>query len=402
MAICRRRVVNVPANDSETSHQVSARDAYILVDCSQMGSDNYMVYLPTAVGNEGMEVWVVKQDSNEASQVQIVPEDDEEIDGEDTWNIAYQFHAVHLVSDGENWWVAATFGGFGVDDQFDHISANSATIANSLTLSTGSEANMLGIMLLAMLKLGSTVVAFADSPYTVPTAAGSNSVILANTASGSIVANLPAIATLTRARVAVVQKTSASNIVTIVPNGSDTINGAASSILRANGETIVLYVPAAGTDWKVLSWSGKSNVIHVSGTTVANVSTAETDLANVTIPANTVDKEGKELILQAGGTIGSDTIRLRAYLGASLIYDSGSGVHNGMWLINVTIQRVASSDSRVLGTLHISDPTATGYEGPLVTTIARDFTTDLVLRVTAVGTASNKVDLRAIKIFTRE
>lgn len=91
----------------------------------------------------------------------------------------------------------------------------------------------------------------ADSPYTV--VAGDN-VIFVNTAAGNVVVNLPTAASSRGRYLTVKKRTADANTVTVTPNGADTIDGGATSVIPggARGWNTVIG-PTTGADWAVIS-----------------------------------------------------------------------------------------------------------------------------------------------------
>ena len=85
-----------------------------------------------------------------------------------------------------------------------------------------------------------------DSPYTVNK---NDSVILANTTGGSITINLLAAEQMKEKRL-IVKKTAAANTVTIDPNGSETIDGAAT--LAWTTQYVSRDIVSDGSNWFVV------------------------------------------------------------------------------------------------------------------------------------------------------
>lgn len=95
-----------------------------------------------------------------------------------------------------------------------------------------------------------TKVTFAMSPYTVLAA---DSLIQANTTGGAITLNLPA---GVDGKVYTIKDgigLAGTSAITIVPNGAQTIEGAASLVLNHSFDSVELYYDAATTSWKVLA-----------------------------------------------------------------------------------------------------------------------------------------------------
>jgi len=73
---------------------------------------------------------------------------------------------------------------------------------------------------------------FADSPYTVLI---TDDYISVDTSAGTVVINLLALATAPRKPLSIKLSTGAPNVVTLTPNGSDTIDNAADLSIASNG-----------------------------------------------------------------------------------------------------------------------------------------------------------------------
>ncbi len=100
-------------------------------------------------------------------------------------------------------------------------------------------------------------VAFADSPYSVPTTTGRNLLIKADATNGSITINLPAVASAkVGARISVVRADTTSNTVTLDGSGSETIGGAATFTLakRVTGSANLSAVTleSSGAEWLII------------------------------------------------------------------------------------------------------------------------------------------------------
>lgn len=89
-------------------------------------------------------------------------------------------------------------------------------------------------------------IAFINSPYTIT---GIN-FYRCDTTAGNITINLKPVGDNLN-RVIIIQKTFATNTVTVVPDGTDTINAASSYVLTSLNQTI--KIQATGTDWILLS-----------------------------------------------------------------------------------------------------------------------------------------------------
>lgn len=79
-----------------------------------------------------------------------------------------------------------------------------------------------------------------------------NSLVLINSAAAVQAANLPAVGATEDGYVCTVKREGAGNVVNVVPNGADTIDGAASFVLASDKDAIELVYVDASTDWKVV------------------------------------------------------------------------------------------------------------------------------------------------------
>jgi len=95
-----------------------------------------------------------------------------------------------------------------------------------------------------------TSITVADSPYTVTE---DDIYIDADASGGSITVNLPA---GIEGRIINVKNSSSSgsNIVTVVPDGTETVDGAASAILQPTPtrESITIVYKESATDWRIV------------------------------------------------------------------------------------------------------------------------------------------------------
>ena len=100
-------------------------------------------------------------------------------------------------------------------------------------------------------------IAAADSPYT---ALALDTLLLVNTVAGNITLNLPAAASYT-GKPYIVKKISAVNILTIDPNGAETINGYSSLKFK---ELKTLIIISDGSNWRLITLLG-SETNHFFG-----------------------------------------------------------------------------------------------------------------------------------------
>lgn len=133
--------------------------------------------------------------------------------------------------------------------------------------------------------------------------------------------------------------------------------------------------------------------LNVNTTAVGNVGTGEDNLITYSIPAATVNTNGDTIKWRGAGTFANsvNTKRLRAYLGASLLFDTGvlAITLASDWSIEGEIIRTGATTQKAVTTLRSSD---TGV------TVAIDYTTPgetlanaLTLKLTGEATADNDI-----------
>jgi len=161
----------------------------------------------------------------------------------------------------------------------------------------------------------------------------------------------------------------------------------------------LLTVSAAGV---LATWAGAGTlqanhggVLDVNTTTTSNTGTGETDLLSFTLPQNTLNTNGDFVRVEGSGTfeVSANNKQLRFYIDNTVLFDTTAlgfaAATASSWRVTVTIIRTASNLQSVIAQFVSSDAilnaTAT-YTGS-----AEDLTTNLVLKFTGQGGASDEV-----------
>ncbi len=137
------------------------------------------------------------------------------------------------------------------------------------------------------------------------------------------------------------------NTLQIFPASGDTIDGAAAnaSVFLEAGES-VLFIGGGTTNWDTYPRMRRAFKSLVNNTaSVGNVLGGEDDLITYSMPANTLRVNGDRAVFETAGTFANATVRLRAYLGADLLFDSGAFASGGAadWRMRVTIIRTGAA-----------------------------------------------------------
>ena len=231
--------------------------------------------------------------------------------------------------------VTATAAGSNTDVQFNNSGVLGAS--GNLTFNTGT--NLFTVN--GNFKIDSngnhslatrTVTA---STYTIDASAPfRDDVIYANTGSGpnDITITLPASGTSTAKRDIYIEKVAASHVVTIVPNGSDTINGQASIQLTDNTQSVHLESMGTGTAGE---WSATFNFIDSSYVSPIDVTVATTaNLSNTdgTSYSNGSSGVGATITENTNGALVVDGVTL-AVNNTVLVKDQSTNLQNGVYTV---------------------------------------------------------------------
>jgi hypothetical protein len=140
-----------------------------------------------------------------------------------------------------------------------------------------------------------------------------------------------------------------------IPVATD-VNWRIGDIIR-NTTTPAVGVPEKWT-CKVAGAGGTANqfqasytygVLSINTTAVGNVGTGEDTLISYSLPANTLAANGDAVEIEAGFSFANDTDtkRVKLYLDASLLFDSGaSGHQDGGMVIRVVVRRHSSTEAK--------------------------------------------------------
>lgn len=125
---------------------------------------------------------------------------------------------------------------------------------------------------------------------------------------------------------------------------------------------------------------------------VDNVAPAESDLVSYTLPANTLGENNDFVKLVAFGSFATNgnNKRVRAYLGATALFDSGAfAFSNESWRLECIIYRTGAATQKAITSFHASS----SLFAPIVNyvTAAEDFTTNLDIKCT--GEAASNADI---------
>ena len=133
---------------------------------------------------------------------------------------------------------------------------------------------------------------------------------------------------------------------------------------------------------------------HVNTVPVSNSGTGEVDLMTTTLPAGLLNPGGAGLRVRGWGT--GTTVstavsrRLRMYFGATVVADTGAVNIPTQWQLDATILRTSSTAQEAFGT-HMWSSGGTGVAGGIRSAPIEGLSTAIVVRVTALCTASTGV-----------
>lgn len=154
----------------------------------------------------------------------------------------------------------------------------------------------------------------------------------------------------------------------------------------------------AGTGTATTTVGGTLNV-NITG--VGNVGAGEDDLMTYAVPANVLATNKDYIEIQAEGTFATslNNKQLKAYFGATAIFDSGSLAITTQtdWTLRCTIIRTAATTQRANCFLNTSNATLSSYAK--VTTPTETLSGAVTFKTT--GTATDDNDIRTESIITR-
>jgi hypothetical protein len=125
-----------------------------------------------------------------------------------------------------------------------------------------------------------------------------------------------------------------------------------------------------------------------SGTPVGNIGAGVDDLISLTVPANTLYKNGQALRVYAWGLMGADGNNKEIILkfDGTTIIDSGVlTTNNKAWFLEALILRTAAAAQVAFGKMTVDTTPITGLRSSLT----KDPTTDLIMKVTGETTTTD-------------
>jgi len=135
--------------------------------------------------------------------------------------------------------------------------------------------------------------------------------------------------------------------------------------------------------------------LHVNTTAVGNVGTGEDDLMTYSMPANTLEANGRTIRVTMGGTLGGSagnkTIKL--YFGSAQILTlTNSGSTTRYWFIEMLVARSASNEQKIIATLTLSTDIAASFDAShSAETSTEADTSTIIIKATGEGTSNNDV-----------
>jgi hypothetical protein len=123
---------------------------------------------------------------------------------------------------------------------------------------------------------------------------------------------------------------------------------------------------------------------------VTNVTTSETDLYSLTIPANFITTTGEKLTASYSGEMVSGNAKeIRVYFAGTQLFSSGSIVAGSNadddWLVNVLVIRTGASTARAV----VTGPFASGIEpNQQVDITGITWSNSNILKITGTGVAN--------------
>ena len=142
--------------------------------------------------------------------------------------------------------------------------------------------------------------------------------------------------------------------------------------------------------------AGKGGVLAVSVTPVGNVGAGIDDLISMTLPANTLYKNGQGIRIRAWGTYAANGASKQVILvfGGTNIVDMLAVVQNNtFWRLEATIHRVSAGNQDCSG--HFNHSTVSGTTFVATT---KNEATDLIIKVTGESVSNNDIVQRGMFI----
>jgi len=148
-------------------------------------------------------------------------------------------------------------------------------------------------------------------------------------------------------------------------------------------------------------WANVGGTIAFTHTQTGNGAGAETNLISTSVEGNTLDVNGSGLSIKGGGTIGAGVSadkRIRAYFGATTIFDTGAlSLTTADWDLSCTIIRTGAATQKALCRFQSDNAGLTSdvdYSTP-----AETLSGAVTLRVTGAGTNASDVVGEFFKVF---
>lgn len=164
-----------------------------------------------------------------------------------------------------------------------------------------------------------------------------------------------------------------------IPDATDTLVGKATTDTLTN-KTLTDSLHNAGTGTETFRPSGTINLDTTAASTIAD--TAETTLITYTLPANTLDANGKGVRIRVAGNTKNDanTKTIRLYFGATVLMsnDVTTAPNNQSWEFEAEVFRTAATTQKAIsrGTVAAVQQTTT-YTGA-----GETLTSTVVIKVT--------------------
>lgn len=175
--------------------------------------------------------------------------------------------------------------------------------------------------------------------------------------------------------------------------------------LEAQTGNLWVKYGTSNTAWRAAETvvQGGVFVLNQQTTTVGNVGAAETTLHTYTLPTETLAVNGQSLDIEyvLGFTGNANNKRVRAYFGATTMYDTTAVAKNGgSAYLRVRLWRTSAIAQRMIAVFTDSTDTVRFANGTFYTTAAESLVdgTGDVIRVTGEGTADNDVVCRASSV----
>ena len=157
--------------------------------------------------------------------------------------------------------------------------------------------------------------------------------------------------------------------------------------------------------WVAINLGKSVNTCKLGGTwqttvvPVGTVNAAETDLFNVSVPANALSRDGDSLEIVAFGTYAANanTKRVKAYFGAGTLLNTGAiAFNNSQWVLRITLMRISGTTQISQATFGTNDPLL--YSVSNYNTPAETLSGVVVLRITGAATTTDDIILTGARV----